>query len=77
MLPVFGHISTILEVSQEGFADWDVVGSRIVVQLLVPLLIEVPRALRDVMSVHDVEDFVSNTLAISCALTHHAYNLAK
>lgn len=77
MLPVFRHVATVLQVGQEGLTDWDVVRGRIVVEFLVPLLVEVTRTLRDVMSVHDVEDFIPDALAISCALTHQANDLAK
>lgn len=52
-VPVVTHVVTS-QISEQSFTDVDIIGSRVVVQLLMPLLIEVSAMLLDMMSVHDV-----------------------
>ena len=76
-LPVFGHVATVFEVGEEGLADWDVIRSSVVVELLMPLLIEMTGTLRNVMAMHDVQDLISHALAVARAFTDKAHDLAK
>ena len=60
-----------------GFTDDDVIRSRIVMQLLVPFLKEMPTDLLEVMPVHDLEDLVTDTLPVAAAAPQAAPAAAK
>ena len=75
-LPIFRHITTVFEVGQESLTDRNVIWSRIVVQLLMPLLVEVARPLTNVMSMHDVENLITDALSVSRTFAYHTHNLA-
>ena len=50
-----------------GLADDNVIGRRVVVQFLMPLLEEMPGHLFEVVAMHDIEDFVTDALAFAAA----------
>lgn len=75
--PVFGHVAARAKVGKECFADRNIVGCRVVVELLVPLLIEVACSLRNVMTVHDVQDLVSHSLAVARAFANQSKHLTQ
>ena len=61
------EISVALQERDVALADHDVIRCRVVVQLLVPLLEEVPGDLLYVVAVHDLEDLIPDPLALSPA----------
>lgn len=65
VVPVFAHVAATLEVCKESLANRHVIRGGIVVEFLMPLLIEVSGRLLDVVSVHDVQNFISHLLAIA------------
>src|SRR6516164_1119251 len=52
---------------QVGIANDDIVGGRVVMELLMPLLEEMPGHFLHVMPVHDMKDLIANSLAVSAA----------
>lgn len=70
VVPVAAHISTALDERYDSLTDGDIFRSRVIVQFLMPLLIKMTRSLRDLVSVHDVEDLISNSLSVSSALAN-------
>ena len=70
--PVLAHVTATLQISQKCLTNGDVIRSRVVVQLLMPLLIEMALRLRNTVSVHDMEDLVSHLLSVSRTLSNEA-----
>jgi len=62
--PVLTHIIGP-QIGQQGHADRNIIRRRVIMQFLVPLLVEMSRPLAYFVSVHDVQNFVSDTLPVS------------
>src|SRR5215472_6558705 len=61
------EISIAAQEFQVRLADYNIVWRSIVVKLLVPLLREMPAHLFDVVAVHDLQNFITDPLAITAA----------
>ena len=70
--PVLLLVATTLEEGQECLANGNVVWRSVVVQLLMPLLVELALDLRNAVPMHDVEDLVSDLLAVARAFADEA-----
>jgi len=65
VIPVAAHVSSWFHVTKESFTDWNILRGCVVMELLMPLLIEMTSSLRNIVSMHDVKNLISNSLAVS------------
>jgi hypothetical protein len=63
-------VTSIFEISEQGLTNWNVLWSRIVVQLLMPLLVEMTSLLRYLMSMHDMQNLIPDLLTVTGAFTN-------
>ena len=55
----------------------NIIWSGIIVQFLMPLLIEMSTMLLDMMSMHDVQYFIPHLLSIARCFTNHSHHLSQ